>query len=495
MGELMPDTTHLEEYDQGDVQLSRSCPPDSNLRLRPDMREGTPCTFQLIQADHLYTTPSQLGTSVQVGPAPYSTNRSVYRPRPRPDYRTTHGRLSPPSTYPALAPVQPRQNIHKVRTHSTPTNPSSDILITPLDQFFDKPGRDPGWARKRSAKLAWRGSPTGISMMSRALPWRDSHRVRLHRFANDKSQRLVEYMTPDVGQEAVSFEDDEDADDVQVDRERYWEDVQSDADRPPSVGKEKTPFAAAANFFMDVKLAGEPLQCDKEDGTCEEMRYVSRLVVTDGRDEIEWAKHQPSSVLNRHKFLLDVDGNGWRCVSKWRRSWQWSVSPSDEYQLARHQSRDLYRMVPTAPHPVSPPCNSVVRTERQVVALRPGQARLYRPIRHSLLVSILILPLNIYGPYTDIAVLGGVRTIPTSGSTRRPRPSRITGSALSSACFGSRICKFTCCACFWSMRCVASSLLAIIVADGAAIDGGRGSRHGMCLPSLAPDVGADGVGL
>jgi hypothetical protein len=41
--------------------------------------------------------------------------------------------------------------------------------------------------------------------------------------------------------------------------------------------KEKTPFADAANFFLDVKLAGEPLQCDKDDGTCDEMRYVTLL--------------------------------------------------------------------------------------------------------------------------------------------------------------------------------------------------------------------------
>lgn len=114
-------------------------------------------------------------------------------------------------------------------------------------------------------------------MMSRALPWRNSHRVRLHRFANDKSQRLVEYITPDLGQEVITFdEQEEDGDAMQVDRERYWEELES-VEQPPGVMKEKTSFADAANFFLDVKLAGEPLQCDKDDGTCDEMRYVTLL--------------------------------------------------------------------------------------------------------------------------------------------------------------------------------------------------------------------------
>lgn len=29
-------------------------------------------------------------------------------------------------------------------------------------------------------------------------------------------------------------------------------------------------------------------------------------------NEINWAPNQRSDILNRHKFLLDIDGNGWR---------------------------------------------------------------------------------------------------------------------------------------------------------------------------------------
>lgn len=109
-------------------------------------------------------------------------------------------------------------------------------------------------------------------MMSRDLPWRDSHRVRLHTFANDKSQRLVEYITPDLGQEVISYEGDMDVapDTSYVERDQYWSDLK-DPDQPPGVIKERTPFGAAANFFMDVKLAGKPLQCNETDGTCDDL--------------------------------------------------------------------------------------------------------------------------------------------------------------------------------------------------------------------------------
>lgn len=30
------------------------------------------------------------------------------------------------------------------------------------------------------------------------------------------------------------------------------------------------------------------------------------------RQEIQFAGFQPSQDLNKHKFLLDIDGNGWR---------------------------------------------------------------------------------------------------------------------------------------------------------------------------------------
>ena len=64
------------------------------------------------------------------------------------------------------------------------------------------------------------------------------------------------------------------------------------------------PAKKLTEWFYDMKLAGDPLQCLEEDGTCDALRR-----------EIDWAPFQWSNDLNQHKFLLDIDGNGWRQVS------------------------------------------------------------------------------------------------------------------------------------------------------------------------------------
>jgi hypothetical protein len=40
--------------------------------------------------------------------------------------------------------------------------------------------------------------------------------------------------------------------------------------------------------------------------------WESDSVVDEDRREISWAPYQRADTLNRHKFLLDIDGNGWR---------------------------------------------------------------------------------------------------------------------------------------------------------------------------------------
>ena len=145
--------------------------------------------------------------------------------------------------------------------------PSSDILITPLDQFHDKPGKDPKWEHKTSSKLAWvrstvrfffrqimltskRGSPTGISMMTRDLDWRSSHRVRLHHFANSQSDAPNSFLVPDLGQNVEWNEDDTTV---------------------LGATLEEAPANEIADFYYDMSLAGAPLQCSDEDGTCNDM--------------------------------------------------------------------------------------------------------------------------------------------------------------------------------------------------------------------------------
>ena len=85
--------------------------------------------------------------------------------------------------------------------------------------------------------------------MTRDLPWRDAHRVRLHHFANNASQDMTTIMVPDF---ATQTED------------RHGE---------PLLGfrPEEVSTTEMADFFFDMKLAGEPLQCSEEDGTCADM--------------------------------------------------------------------------------------------------------------------------------------------------------------------------------------------------------------------------------
>ena len=65
----------------------------------------------------------------------------------------------------------------------TPLN--SDILSTPMEQFYNDVGRDPKWEDKRHNKIVWRGSTTG-SWHGRNMLWRAAQRPRLVQLVNEK---------------------------------------------------------------------------------------------------------------------------------------------------------------------------------------------------------------------------------------------------------------------------------------------------------------------
>lgn len=97
--------------------------------------------------------------------------------------------------------------------------------------------------------------------MTSELDWRQSHRIRLHHFANDNSTEEFSYLAPDfdVGSSGSSSV--------------------GGAQRPMSGGHERTEMKretmtreTASRFFYDVSLAGEPIQCSDEDGTCEDLQ-------------------------------------------------------------------------------------------------------------------------------------------------------------------------------------------------------------------------------
>ncbi|EIW73449.1 hypothetical protein TREMEDRAFT_42362 [Tremella mesenterica DSM 1558] len=252
-GEL---TTHLHETDDAKVRLSRSCDPDSNFRRNMTFQEGRSLIYDSLEAGDFCQNPYLIplhGLTIE-----------------------THDRDSHPRPHTQLLPL----------FSLAKTSINSDILITPLDQFHSDKGPDPKWEDKKSAKLAWRGSPTGISMMTTDVPWRNSHRIRLHHFANNQSLSPITYLVPDLG----------------LDEHHQHHHHHREQGTGLELGSkfETSLTNTSTDFFFDMKLAGEPIQCSEEDGTCEDMKR-----------EIDWAGYQSPEELNDHKFLLDIDGNGW----------------------------------------------------------------------------------------------------------------------------------------------------------------------------------------
>lgn len=146
------------------------------------------------------------------------------------------------------------------------TRINSDIRAIPMDQFSESAPNDTAWGEKEP-RLAWRGSNTGMSLMSSDVDWRDSHRIRLHEWANSNASTPTEVILP-VIDESVGYE-------------------------------VTTKPARMLEQRYDVKLAQKPIQCHEDDGTCDELAKLG------------FAEYQSPDELHRFKYLLDVDGNGW----------------------------------------------------------------------------------------------------------------------------------------------------------------------------------------
>ncbi|ODO05163.1 hypothetical protein L198_01851 [Cryptococcus wingfieldii CBS 7118] len=276
-------TSHLEETDSALVKLSRSCAPDSNYRKNESYSEGRSFIYDSLEAGDLCQNPYVIPIhGLTIEPHEPSSH-----PRP-------HTQLLPLFSL-------------------AKTSINSDILITPLDQFNHETGKDLEFRDKPSSRLAWRGSPTGISWMNAQVDWRNAHRIRLHRYANNRSTEHMTFLVPDFGQDEDYYPDEFDVDggiaEIKNGQEEWHErnrEVQEQHleeqidEGPLHFIEEEIPTDEAMEFFYDIKLAGDPIQCDSDDGTCDDLRR-----------EIEWAPRQSGEDLNQNKFLLDIDGNGW----------------------------------------------------------------------------------------------------------------------------------------------------------------------------------------
>lgn len=117
-----------------------------------------------------------------------------------------------------------------------------EFLITPLDAYENatdhaKQADSLTWDQKTENKLLWRGTTTGDSYSKRkGYDWHRSHRPRLVLMANAKKGER----------------------DVWVQKNGVWK-------------KQRYSLAELNEKWMDIAITNDPHQCNKEDGTCDEM--------------------------------------------------------------------------------------------------------------------------------------------------------------------------------------------------------------------------------
>ncbi|WVR05243.1 hypothetical protein IAU60_002255 [Kwoniella sp. DSM 27419] len=146
---------------------------------------------------------------------------------------------------------------------------NSDIIGVPTDGVFEEV-KYVAWEDKPLAKLFWRGSATGLSH-HKTTAWRQSQRERLHFFAHDhnvSAKHTLPLLLPNGETRQYTKEE---------------------------LGK-----------WLDMGLSGQPVQCNKEDGSCDDMAR-----------EIDFMPRVHKEFGYQFKYVMDVDGNGWS--SRFRR--------------------------------------------------------------------------------------------------------------------------------------------------------------------------------
>lgn len=145
----------------------------------------------------------------------------------------------------------------------------SDMLLPPLEQYFDSPSDDPIWEKKTHNKAVWRGSTTGV-WFDRGTWWRSSQRVRLYWLSRDT-----------VGQRLVRF-------------------ARAARDGLSSIIEMNVPTRDLVTRYLDFGFTGGPGQCNEHDGSCQAVR-----------EQVEFAAALSWNDANNYRYHLDLDGNAW----------------------------------------------------------------------------------------------------------------------------------------------------------------------------------------
>lgn len=139
----------------------------------------------------------------------------------------------------------------------------ADIHCVITEQFGLESRHDPTWEEKPFDRLVWRGQTSG-PLFDKGTAWRSSHRARLHILSHQED-----------GSRTIALTDEEEI-----------------------VKAVEVPNYQLNPLFLDTGFVGPPVQCIKEDGTCDEMKEVFNGF--DPRISFERA--------SLFKYVLDVDG-------------------------------------------------------------------------------------------------------------------------------------------------------------------------------------------
>ncbi|GAA94281.1 glycosyltransferase family 90 protein [Mixia osmundae IAM 14324] len=144
----------------------------------------------------------------------------------------------------------------------------SDIGLVPHEQYtLGAYPDEPSFEQKTDGTAVWRGSLTG-ALFSNQSPkarrsWLSSPRYRLWKAAQDKrGQRNMLIETPE-GTVSVS-----------------------------------APLKQISERLVDVAVVGKPIQCDVD--VCEELKKT-----------VNFAPFVPLTTSLKHRYIIDIDGNGW----------------------------------------------------------------------------------------------------------------------------------------------------------------------------------------
>ncbi|KAG6330976.1 hypothetical protein ID866_8112 [Astraeus odoratus] len=231
-----------------------ACPPSSPARQNPpDLPPLPPIHFD--------PQPNTTAPKTFI-----ASHRDTMDPCRHPSLLATHGQFLSQGLGPhPRTTLVPRFSLCRTELHHDirPPVPYGWVSGDDLESDGDLP-----WDDKSDERLDWRGSITGL-FASPHSSWTFGQRARLVSLTNTVMGNVSILRVP--------------------------------ADEHMRVGDPNIVKMGKVNpAWMDIAFAGNAIHCDEAAGTCDEIEEMW-----------EFRQYQDREEEGRHKFIIDVDGNGW----------------------------------------------------------------------------------------------------------------------------------------------------------------------------------------